>query len=198
MKQDSLSLVIALSAAVVVSISASFSIWLFESDKSESLKLAAITAKANSVTPTKSQTPIATIKRTVQSKLRGSVYFETGDYELSEADKKILNKFVADIAPSNEQLGIKVVGHSSKIGGEDSNQQLSDHRARVVLEYLKYKVKYPIFAEGKGYNQLLASYSASDRHNQRVDFYTVKHKDSSDYALEIFGNYASRHLKSKQ
>ncbi|MEO1404802.1 MAG: OmpA family protein, partial [Cyanobacteria bacterium J06635_1] len=63
----------------------------------------------------------------------------------------------------------------SKTGSAALNQQLSQQRAQVVVNYLKQQgVGNNIVAEGKGFNEPLAGVAPADAKNQRTEIRLVR------------------------
>jgi outer membrane protein OmpA-like peptidoglycan-associated protein len=65
-----------------------------------------------------------------------NVHFDTGKYELSEADKAQLCS-TATSAEATENALILVVGYTDSTGSEETNQVLSEKRANRVINYLQ-------------------------------------------------------------
>ena len=91
----------------------------------------------------KAQTERATISEegcatrfTVMSEAN-AIYFKTGSAEL-EADEPLLDTG-ADIAKRCPNVQFQVDGHTDNVGGHESNQRLSDQRAKSVVSYLTAK-----------------------------------------------------------
>ena len=68
----------------------------------------------------------------------GAIYFKTGSADLDQASAPLLNS-VVDIANRCPAVKIDVEGHTDNIGTQGSNQELSELRARSVVDYLKRK-----------------------------------------------------------
>lgn len=66
------------------------------------------------------------------------VFFETGDYTLTEKSKLELDKLV-QFMTENKMVRIEVSGHTDDIGNDDDNQVLSEKRAESVFNYLTRK-----------------------------------------------------------
>lgn len=66
------------------------------------------------------------------------VFFETGDYTLTEKSKLELDKLV-QFMTENKTVRIEVSGHTDDIGNDDDNQVLSEKRAESVFNYLTRK-----------------------------------------------------------
>jgi outer membrane protein OmpA-like peptidoglycan-associated protein/polyisoprenoid-binding protein YceI len=68
----------------------------------------------------------------------GAIYFKTGSADLDLASAPLLNS-VVDIANRCPAVKIDVEGHTDNIGTQGSNRELSELRARSVVDYLKRK-----------------------------------------------------------
>jgi len=63
------------------------------------------------------------------------VLFKSGSYELMPGARERLAK-VSGIVLAYPSLKLSVEGHTDSIGTDDYNQQLSEHRAEAVRDYL--------------------------------------------------------------
>jgi len=68
----------------------------------------------------------------------GAIYFKTGSADLDQESAPLLNS-VADIANRCPSVKIDVEGHTDSVGSKNSNQQLSEQRAKSVVDYLTGK-----------------------------------------------------------
>ncbi len=68
--------------------------------------------------------------------VREQVYFDTGDYELSEEGRSVLDALIAQGA-SQVIHGVKVAGHTDAVGSDEANRILSKKRALTVARYLR-------------------------------------------------------------
>ncbi|RZL17207.1 MAG: OmpA family protein [Pedobacter sp.] len=64
-----------------------------------------------------------------------NVFFATGSYKLLAKSNKALND-VAALMKADESLMLDIDGHTDDVGTSESNQTLSDNRAKSVKEYL--------------------------------------------------------------
>ena len=64
-----------------------------------------------------------------------NVFFATGSYKLLSKSYKALND-VATLMKADESLMLDVDGHTDDVGSEESNQVLSENRAKAVKDYL--------------------------------------------------------------
>lgn len=102
-----------------------------------------------------------------------NVLFETGSSKLLPAALAEIQQ-LANLLKQNPQLRIQINGHTDDIGAADSNQQLSEQRAKAVYEQL---LSYGIAArrlQYKGYGEsrpLVANDSQESRAtNRRTEF----------------------------
>ena len=63
------------------------------------------------------------------------VLFDTGKYSLRPGAREKLAR-VAGIVAGHPGLKLDVEGHTDSVGGDDYNQQLSEHRGSSVRDYL--------------------------------------------------------------
>ena len=64
-----------------------------------------------------------------------NVFFNTGSYELLEASGAELDR-VVKLLTENPNLRVEIGGHTDDVGTVASNQILSEHRAKAVVNYL--------------------------------------------------------------
>jgi outer membrane protein OmpA-like peptidoglycan-associated protein len=102
--------------------------------------------------------------------VRGEVKFQTGSSQLTPESQATLDQLAQEIQEFNPgTVGIKIQGHTSRTGDAAFNQQLSQNRAQVVVNYLKQKqLQHNIFAEGLGFSQPLPGIEPSAPENQRT------------------------------
>ena len=67
-----------------------------------------------------------------------NVFFSTGSFKLLPKSFKSLNE-VADLMKADETLLLQIDGHTDSQGSNESNQTLSDNRAKAVKDYLVSK-----------------------------------------------------------
>jgi len=100
------------------------------------------------------------------------VLFDTGKYSLKPGAREKLAK-VAGILLAYPGLNIAVGGYTDNVGGDEMNQQLSDHRAGSVRDYLVQQgvADGAVSAEGYGNTLPVASNdnSAGRQQNRRVE-----------------------------
>jgi OOP family OmpA-OmpF porin len=87
---------------------------------------------SSAITPEACETRFAVISKT------GAIYFKTGSADLDQESTPLLNS-VADIASRCPTVKIDVEGHTDNIGTQFSNKELSELRARSVVNYLTRK-----------------------------------------------------------
>ncbi|NER80887.1 MAG: OmpA family protein [Leptolyngbya sp. SIO1D8] len=108
--------------------------------------------------------------------VQGKVEFATGSAQLTAAGQQTLAGLVAEIQEFNpETVAVRVIGHTSKTGAPDLNQQLSQERAQVVVDYLRNQgVQHNIAAEGKGFYLPLSGIDPADARQQRTEIRLVR------------------------
>jgi len=98
--------------------------------------------------------------------------FDTGQFSLKSGAREKLAK-VAGILIAYPGLNIEVGGYTDNVGGDDMNQQLSEHRAGAVRDYLVEQGvgAQSVTAKGFGNSSPVASNdNASGRQvNRRVE-----------------------------
>ena len=100
------------------------------------------------------------------------VLFDTAKYSLRPGAREKLAR-VAGIISGHPGLRLEVEGHTDSVGGDDYNQQLSEHRATSVRDYLT-QAGIPgnsVTARGFGKTQPVASNetTAGRQQNRRVE-----------------------------
>ena len=100
------------------------------------------------------------------------VLFDTGKYSLRPGAREKLAR-VAGIISGHVGLKLEVEGHTDSVGGDDYNQQLSEHRATSVRDYLTH-AGIPVdsvTAKGFGKTQPVASNDTTSgrQQNRRVE-----------------------------
>lgn len=132
--------------------------------------------KAIAPMPNFNPNQIATAPNIGNLQLQGEVKFTTDSALLTDKSKKTLDKLSREIAEFNEQtIGVRVIGHTSRFGEADFNQDLSQKRAQTVANYLRDRgLKHKIVAVGKGSSQPLAGVHPEDKRNQRTEIRLVR------------------------
>jgi outer membrane protein OmpA-like peptidoglycan-associated protein len=105
--------------------------------------------------------------------LKEKLYFHWNEAVLEDASLPALDEVVQALK-DNKNFKVQVEGHSSSEGGNDHNQDLSEQRARAVLDYL---VSHGIARErlvSKGFSSSVPAASndtpAGREQNRRVEF----------------------------
>lgn len=85
-----------------------------------------------------------------------NIYYATDDYKVSEKTEKLLNK-IAETMKANTLLKLEVSSHTDAKGADAYNKELSDKRAKAVMDFLVSKgiAKTRIKAIGMGETKLL-------------------------------------------
>lgn len=108
--------------------------------------------------------------------VQGKVEFGTGSAQLTAAGQQTLQGLVTEIQEFNpETVAVRVIGHTSRTGAADLNQQLSQQRAQVVVDFLRNQgIQHNIVAEGKGFNLPLSGVDPADPAQQRTEIRLVR------------------------
>ncbi|MEM6837079.1 MAG: phosphate ABC transporter substrate-binding/OmpA family protein [Cyanobacteria bacterium P01_C01_bin.120] len=108
--------------------------------------------------------------------VQGQVEFGTGSAQLTTAGQQTLQTLTQEIQEFNpETVAVRVIGHTSKTGAADLNQQLSQERAQVVVDFLRSQgIQHNIVAEGKGFYLPLAGIDPADPAQQRTEIRLVR------------------------
>jgi outer membrane protein OmpA-like peptidoglycan-associated protein len=111
------------------------------------------------------------------------VLFDTGSYTLRGAAREKLAK-ISGIVLAHPGLNLQIEGHTDSVGGDDYNQELSEHRAAAVREYLIEQgvAGSAVTARGFGKTQPVASNDTPEgrQKNRRVEL--VVNGDAIDAA----------------
>jgi len=105
-----------------------------------------------------------------------NVFFETGSAELlSESDFEISKLY--DLLSDNNEIKIKIVGHTDNVGQDADNLRLSEQRAKSVYEALIIKGinRTRLSYEGKGETMPIASNDTAEgrKQNRRTEFFII-------------------------
>ncbi len=86
-----------------------------------------------------------------------NVFFATGSYKLLAKSNKALND-VASLMKADESLMLDIDGHTDDVGSNESNQTLSENRAKAVKDYLIKQgvAESRLFATGYGEDKPVA------------------------------------------
>ncbi|MGB2926296.1 MAG: OmpA family protein [Limnothrix sp.] len=128
------------------------------------------------VTPTVTEKEISEAPDIGNLQVRGEVQFGSGSANLDQASQQTLQQLVGQISEFNPStVAIRVIGHTSKTGSSQVNQQLSQQRAQVVVDALRNQgLQHNIQAEGKGFNLPLSQISPEDPRQQRTEIRLVR------------------------
>jgi outer membrane protein OmpA-like peptidoglycan-associated protein len=100
------------------------------------------------------------------------VLFRSGSFELLPGARERLAK-VSGIVLAYPSLHLQVEGHTDSVGGEDYNQQLSEHRAQAVRDYLVQAGinQHSVESHGFGKNEPVAGNDTPEgrQQNRRVE-----------------------------
>ena len=100
------------------------------------------------------------------------VLFEFGSARLTAAAREKLAR-VSGILAAQPDLHIAIEGHTDNVGGNESNQQLSEQRAQAVFAYLEQQKIPPIAMDVAGFGEtrpIAPNDTAESRqHNRRVE-----------------------------
>jgi outer membrane protein OmpA-like peptidoglycan-associated protein len=80
------------------------------------------------------------------------VLFDTGSYTLRPGAREKLAK-VSGIVIAHPGLTLQIEGHTDSVGSDDLNQQLSEHRASSVREFLIGQGVQPTTTSARGYGK---------------------------------------------
>lgn len=107
-----------------------------------------------------------------------SVNFRTGEFQLDENTKYIIDKEFADLARGFDNARIRIEGNTDNVGNEASNKELSYKRAQSVAAYLQKQYNMPanrFVVVGNGSTKPLADNATAEgkSKNRRTDFQFV-------------------------
>ena len=101
-----------------------------------------------------------------------NVLFETGSSKLKSESKKELDELF-DYLKLKEELNIQIAGHTDNVGNQESNQILSEERAKSVVNYLIAKgiAKERLSSVGYGDSQPIADNNTAEgrKTNRRTE-----------------------------
>lgn len=118
--------------------------------------------------------PPLVILESEKIRLKGNVLFETGSAKIQKQSYPLLDE-VAKVLLDNPEVGpVLVEGHTDNRGGRSFNKDLSQRRARSVMEYLIKKGvdKKRLRSRGFGFEQPVATNATAlgRAKNRRVEF----------------------------
>jgi outer membrane protein OmpA-like peptidoglycan-associated protein len=106
-----------------------------------------------------------------------NIFFDFAESTLRAESQPELNR-AAQFLRDNPSLIIEVAGHTDNVGADDANLQLSENRARAVMDYMIAQGIPPERMTAKGYgesNPIGRNSSEEGRQmNRRVEFTIVK------------------------
>lgn len=113
-------------------------------------------------------------------RIKGNILFESGAAKIQQQSYKILDE-VAAVLLKNPTLGpVQIEGHTDNRGSRAINVDLSQRRARAVLEYLVAKGvdRKRLSARGYGFDKPIATNDTplGRAKNRRVEFRLVKNE----------------------
>ncbi|WP_224245458.1 OmpA family protein [Hyalangium gracile] len=111
-------------------------------------------------------------------RIKGNILFETGQAKIRKQSFKLLDE-VASVLARNPGLGpVLIEGHTDNVGARALNLDLSNRRAKAVLEYLVGKgiERKRLRSQGFGFDRPIAPNTTplGRAKNRRVDFRLVK------------------------
>lgn len=110
---------------------------------------------------------------------RVSISFRTGEFQLDENAKYIIDREFVDIAKAFGNARIRIEGNTDNVGNEASNIRLSERRAQAVADYLSQEHDMDpnrFIIIGNGPDDPVADNSSADGRakNRRTDFELVR------------------------
>nr|MBP6810668.1 OmpA family protein [Saprospiraceae bacterium] len=109
---------------------------------------------------------------------RVSISFRSGEFQLDENAKYIIDKEFVDIAKAFSNARIRIEGNTDNVGNAASNKALSLKRAKAVADYLIATYNMPknrFIIVGNGPDKSVATNDTEDgrARNRRTDFEIV-------------------------
>lgn len=104
--------------------------------------------------PFEKNIPLTPLEPNAVAVLR-NIFFPSNQYTLDPASATELDKLVA-LLKENPTMVAEISGHTDNVGGDAANQQLSENRARSVVEYLVQHGIQPTRLKAKGYGETKA------------------------------------------
>lgn len=107
-----------------------------------------------------------------------NIYYSSDDYKVSEKTAKLLDN-IAETMKKNAALKLEIFSHTDAKGADAYNKELSDKRAKAVLEYLsskgisKTRIKSIGMGETKPLNRCINNVNCSEKEhelNRRTEF----------------------------
>ncbi|WP_224365071.1 OmpA family protein [Hyalangium versicolor] len=111
-------------------------------------------------------------------RIKGNILFETGQAKIRKQSFKLLDE-VASVLARNPELGpVLIEGHTDNVGARALNLDLSNRRAKAVLDYLVGKgiARKRLRSQGFGFERPIAPNTTplGRAKNRRVEFRLVK------------------------
>lgn len=157
------------------------------------IRLVDLKQACNTRTPGADVDAIGAIGSASTIELDSSVLFDSGEFALKPGAHEALNEVIAAI-DHPEGARIEVAGHTDSVGPEESNQTLSQNRARAVADFL---IESGSFSDGTittrafGESRPVASNDTAEgrARNRRVELTvrTTPAERESDRRIEILG-----------
>jgi outer membrane protein OmpA-like peptidoglycan-associated protein len=111
------------------------------------------------------------------------IQFALDKAEIMEASHGLLNEIVDVLKQNADIKKLDILGHTDSDGTDTYNQDLSDRRAKAVLQYLVSHgiEKQRLAARGLGEGQPIADNTTEDgkEKNRRVEFLIVERKEGA-------------------
>lgn len=104
-----------------------------------------------------------------------SISFRSGEYQLDDNSKYIIDKEFAELAKVFDNARIRIEGNTDNVGNAQANKTLSYKRAKAVADYLKQQYNMPenrFVVVGNGSEKPVADNNsdAGKAKNRRTDF----------------------------
>ncbi|MDY7228793.1 OmpA family protein [Hyalangium rubrum] len=111
-------------------------------------------------------------------RIKGNILFETGQAKIQKQSFKLLDE-VASVLAKNPMLGpVLIEGHTDNVGSRNYNVDLSQRRAKAVMEYLVGKgiARKRLSAKGFGFDRPITDNATplGRAKNRRVDFRLIR------------------------
>ena len=124
--------------------------------------------------------PVVEIE-TERLSLKDMINFDTGKATIRPESKRIVDEIAAVIKAHEEMRRIRVEGHTDNVGGQAYNQDLSERRARAVVEALVSRGvgRNRLSPAGYGFSRPIASNATAfgRAKNRRVEFTILLEKE---------------------
>lgn len=120
--------------------------------------------------------PTESLKTTeATSSKQVTISFRTGEFNLDENAKYIIDKEFVDLAKAFDNARIRIEGNTDNVGSEQMNKELSLKRANAVANYLSIQYNMPLnrfIVVGNGSSKPVAENTTEDGRskNRRTEF----------------------------